>query len=47
MEQDGPAAMAGIMIGDVIESVNDQKVANMLEVKEMISNSREKGNFQL
>ena len=47
MEQDGPAAVAGIMIGDVIESVNDQKVANMLEVKEMISNSRENKRISL
>lgn len=56
MEEGGPASAAGIMIGDVIESVNGQKVANMLEVKEMISNSREnkpisltilRGNSQL
>ena len=41
LEEDSPAAQAGILVGDVIESVNGQKVKNMIAVKEIISQNRD------
>jgi regulator of sigma E protease len=41
LEEDGPAAKAGIIVGDIIYEVNGQKVDNMLQVREIVSSSRE------
>jgi regulator of sigma E protease len=41
LEENGPAAEAGIIVGDIIDKVNGQKVYNMIQVKEIIGKSRE------
>jgi regulator of sigma E protease len=41
LEAESPAAQAGILIGDVIQSVNGQKVPDMIEVKNIINKNRE------
>lgn len=41
IEHSSPAAEAGILIGDVIESVNGEKVKNMIDVKDIINKNKD------
>ncbi len=47
LEDNGSADKAGILVGDVIESVNNHKVDNMLEVKRLISHNNEEKSISL